>query len=395
MLEEEVREGDDKTFADPWDRDAMDPRQKWVLERTLAYRRKGPYRARTSDEIAAMLKRYFDHLGYKDATIANVRRMSGGASKEQFIFDVAHADRPGGEKLVLRMDPPEGISQSCRGREAQLQNAMIGTLPVARIRHVDVDADILDQAGSILEFVSGVTEPTSGGAKGVSGMGTRFDDIAPKLTPQFVDAFVKTHGLDWRSKDLSLFARPRAGTTDAALWELNFWSGLYWNAIVEPVPIITLCERWLRENVPVCDKVGVVHGDLRIGNFMFEEPSGQFTAVLDWELGHLGDYHEDIAWTIQRLFGYLDDNGQFLVSGFLPREEFLEKYQQLSGNVIDPVKLRWYEMLNAYKCAVMDLGQAMRVAEGHTNHQENVMTWLGSAGAVFLEQITKMLKEEI
>lgn len=395
MLEEEVRDMDGKAFADPWDRNAMDPRQKWVLERMLAYRRKGPYRARTSAEIQAMLGRYFDHLGYRDATIANVRRMSGGASKEQFIFNIVHAGAPGGEKLVLRMDPPEGISQSCRGREAQLQNAMIGTLPVARIRHVDTDAEILDQAGSILEFVSGVTEPTSSGAKGVSGMGTRFDDIAPKLTPQFVDAFVKTHGLDWQSKDLSLFAKPRPGTTDAALWELNFWSGLYWNAIVEPVPIITLCERWLREHVPVCDKVGIVHGDLRIGNFMFEEPSGQFTAVLDWELGHLGDYHEDIAWTIQRLFGYLDDNGQFLVSGFLPREEFIEKYQRLSGNAIDPVKLRWYEILNAYKCAVMDLGQAMRVAEGHTNHQENVMTWLGSAGAVFLEQITKMLKEEI
>ncbi len=395
MLEEEVREVDGKAFADPWDRNAMDPRQKWVLERTLEYRRKGPYRARTSDEIAAMLERYFDHLGYKDARIENVRRMSGGASKEQFIFDFAHAGKPESEKLVLRMDPPEGISQSCRGREAQLQNAMIETLPVAPIRHVDADAEILDQAGSILEFVSGVTEPTTSGAKGVSGMGTRFDDIAPKLAPQFVDAFVKTHGLDWRSKDLSLFARPREGTTDAGLWELNFWSGLYWNAIVEPVPIITLCERWLRENIPVCDKVGVVHGDLRIGNFMFEEPSGQFTAILDWELGHLGDYHEDIAWTIQRLFGYLDDKGQFLVSGFLPREEFLEKYQRLSGNAIDPAKLRWYEILNAYKCAVMDLGQAMRVAEGHTNHQENVMTWLGSAGGVFLEQISNMIREEL
>jgi len=381
--------------ADPWDRTAMDPRQQWVLDRTLEYRCKGPYRARTSAEIAAMLGRYFNHLGYRDAVISNVRRMSGGASKEQFIFNLVHADKPEGERLVLRMDPPEGISQSCRGREAQLQNAMIGTLPVAPIRHVDTDAEFLDQAGSIIEFVHGVTEPTTSGAKGVSGMGTRFGELSERLAPQFVDAFVKTHGLDWSQKDLSLFAKPRAGTTDAALWELNFWSGLYWNAIVEPLPIVTMCERWLREHVPVCDRVGIVHGDLRIGNFMFEEPSGKFTAVLDWELGHLGDYHEDIAWTIQRLFGYLDEDGRFLVSGFLTREDFLGQYQRLSGNVIDPAKLRWYEILNAYKCAVMDLGQAMRVAEGHTNHQENVMTWLGSAGAVFINQICQMIREEI
>ena len=30
----------------------------------------------------------------------------------------------------------------------------------------------MDQAGSILEFVSGVTEPTTDGAKGVSGSAT-------------------------------------------------------------------------------------------------------------------------------------------------------------------------------------------------------------------------------
>jgi aminoglycoside phosphotransferase (APT) family kinase protein len=395
MLEEEVREVDSLKSADPWDRNAIDPRQKRILERTLEYRRRGPYRARTSEEMTVMLSRYFDHLGYEGARVENVRRMSGGASKEQFIFDFAHAGKPDGEKLVLRMDPPEGISQSCRGREAQLQNAMIGTLPVPHVRHVDMDAEIFDQPGAILEFVAGVTEPSNSSSKGVSGMGTRFDDWAPKLAPQFVDAFVKVHAFDWSKADLSLFAKPRAGTTDAALWELNMWSGLYWNALVEPVPIITLCERWLRENLPVCDKVSVLHCDLRIGNFMFEEPSGKFTAILDWELGHLGDYHEDIAWAIQRLFGNWDDQGRFLVSGLLPREEFIEQYQQLSGNKIDPAKLRFYEILNAFKCACMDLGQALRVAEEHTNHQENVLTWLGSAGGVFLEQISKMIKEEL
>lgn len=382
-------------MADPWDREAIDPRQNVILERTLVYRAKGAYRPRTGDEIAAMLARWFDRLGYGDPSISGVRRMSGGASKEQFIFDIVHDAQPQGEKLVLRMDPPEAIGQTCRGREAQLQNAMIGTLPVARVRHVDMDGEVLDQPGAILEFVSGVTEPSNSGTKGVSGMGTRFDDWAPKLAPQFVDAFVKIHGFDWAKADLSLFAKPRPGTTDAPLWELNSWAKLWWNAVVEPVPVITLCERWLRENMPVCDKVSIVHSDLRIGNFMFEEPSGRFTAVLDWELGHLGDFHEDIAWTLMRLFGTWGDDGRFLVCGLLPRDEFLEQYQRLSGNVIDPVKLHYYEVLNAYKCASMDMGQAIRAAEGHTNHQEQVLTWLGSAGGVFLNQICKLLREKI
>ncbi len=382
-------------MADPWDRKAIDPRQDVILERTLVSRAKGAYRARTGDEIAAMLARYFDHLDYGNPVVSDVRRMSGGASKEQFIFNLAHSGVAEPEKLILRMDPPEGIAQTCRGREAQLQNAMIGTLPVAPVRHVDMDGEIMDQPGSILEFVSGVTEPSDSDAHGVSGMGSRFDDWAPKLAPQFVDAFVKIHAFDWQSADLSLFARPQPGTNEAPLWELNNWAKLWWNALVEPVPIITLCERWLRENMPTCDKVVIVHSDLRIGNFMFEEPSGKFTAILDWELGHLGDFHEDIAWTLMRLFGNWDDDGRFLVSGLLPREEFLAQYQELSGNVVDPKLLHYYEVLNAYKCASMDMGQALRAAEEHTNHQEQVLTWLGSAGGVFLRQITMLLREEI
>lgn len=380
---------------DPWDRSAIEPRLKVILDRTVEWRDRGPYIPRNDEQISAMLANFFAEKGCRNVEVSGVRRMSGGASKEQFAFHLKHADLPDGERLILRMDPLEGIAQTCRGREAQLQNAAGKVLPIAPVRYVDRDAEIMDMPAAILEFVNGVTEPSDNETKGVSGMGSRFDDWAEKLAPQFVDAFVKTHGMDWRSADLSLFAVPRAGTTDAALWQVNFWTELYRNAIVEPIPVITLCERWLRENLPVAAEPVVVHGDLRIGNFMFEEPSGKFTAVLDWELGHLGDYHEDIAWAIQRLFGYWNDNGEFLVSGLLPREDYISEYERLSGNRIDPQVLKYYEVLNAYKCAVMDLGQAIRAAEEHNNHQENVLTWLGAAGAVFLAQIVNLIGEDV
>jgi aminoglycoside phosphotransferase (APT) family kinase protein len=215
----------------------------------------------------------------------------------------------------------------------------------------------------------------------------------PKLAPQFVDSYIKVHGFDYTKADLSYFEVPRAGTTEAAMWQVNWWSRLGWNALVEPVPLITLTERWLRENAPVCDRPVIIHGDLRIGNFMFEEPSGKFTAVLDWELGHIGDFHEDIAWVIQKLFGVRREDGVFLVCGLMPREEFLAAYQEQSGNRIDPVKLRYYEVLNAYKCAVMDLSQAIRAAKESTNHQDLVLSMLASAGAVFLDHITQLLRE--
>ena len=377
-----------------WDRENIEPRVREILDRTVRDRATGPYRAKTAAQVVAILERYFANTeALTGIAINDVSRMAGGASKEQFAFTLRHSGDSAGTRLVLRMDPLEGITQTCRGRESQLHIAMRGVVPVAGIRSFDADGDLLGQPGMIMEFVGGVTQPSDVSSVGVTGIGSRFDDWIPKLAPQFVDAYIKVHGFDFSQADLSYFDVPRPGTTDAAIWQVNWWSRLCWNALVEPVPVMTLAERWLRENAPVCDKPVIVHGDLRMGNFMFEEPSGKFTAILDWELGHIGDFHEDIAWVIQKLFGVWRDDGVFLVCGLLPRDEFLAAYQAQSGNVIDPAKLRYYEILNAYKCAVMDLAQAIRAAKESNNHQDLVLTMLASAGAVFLDQIVRLLRE--
>lgn len=381
------------TGIDMWDRDDMEPRVREILDRTVRDRGTGPYSAKTDAEVIAMLERLFATEGLRDVAISDIQRMAGGASKEQFAFRLTHGEAPEGERLVLRMDPLESITQTCRGREAQLHVAMADVLPVAPVRFVDPDGEKLGQPGVILGFVDGVTEPTAGSGKGVSGIGSRYDAWAAKLAPQFIDALVTIHGFDFSAADLSFFAVPEANSKQAPLWQVNWWSKLWWDSIVQPVPVVTLAERWLRENAPVCERPVVVHCDLRIGNFMFEEPSGRFTAVLDWELAHIGDFHEDIAWATQRLFGARREDGVFLVCGLLPRDEFIALYEERSGNRVDPVRLHYYEMLNAYKCAVMDLGQAIRAATQSNNHQDLVLTWLGSAGSVFLHDMVKLMRE--
>lgn len=380
--------------VDIWIRDDMEPRIREILDRTVRDRMKGPYAAKTEDEVIAMLTNYFAVTeGLEDIGISDVGRMAGGASKEQFAFVLRHKGDAVGEKLVLRMDPLEAIAQTCRGREAQVHRAFADILPVASVRSVDADGEILGQPAIILGFVQGVTEPTQGTGHGFSGIGTRYDDWAAKLTPQFINALAQVHRYDWGRDDLSYFAAPTPGTRQAALWQVNWWSQVWWDGVVQPVAMVTYAERWLRENAPVCDQPVMCHSDLRLGNFMFEEPSGKFTAVLDWELAHIGDFHEDIAWAIQRLFGTWTEDGIFLVCGLIARDEFLRAYEAASGNRIDPVKLRYYEVLNAYKCAVIDLGQAMRAATQSNNHQDIILTWLGSAGAVFLEQLVTLIRE--
>jgi len=377
----------------PWNLDDMEPRVREVLDRKLILRQMGPYAAKTDAEVEAMLHRAYESQGLTGIVISALDRMSGGASKEQFAFTLRHDGNIEGERLVLRMDPLESIAQTCRGREGQVLQAINGTVPVPEVAFTDQDGEFLGQPGLITRFVKGVTKPTEVAAHGVSGIGLRFEDWAARLGPQFIDNLVKIHQFDWRSADLSLYAAPAAGTRQAAMHQINWWSHVWRYDMLEAVPVVTLAERWLRENAPVTEHPVLVHADYRIGNFMFEEPSGQFTAVLDWELSHIGDFHEDLAWALQQLFGTYREDGVFLVSGLLPRDEFIAGYEAKSGNRVDPGTLRYFELLNAYKCAVLDLGAALRAAQHSNNHQDLVLTWLGSAGAVFLAQIVKFMQE--
>lgn len=393
MMEAQITAGAVSDGIDIWDRSDIEPRILHLLDRTVRLRESGPYTPKSRGEVTAMLERFFTAKGLERVAISDIQRMAGGASKEQFVFTLAHSGAPDGERLVLRMDPLEAIAQTCRGREAEIQSIMGQYMPVAPVRWFDADGDLLGQPAIIIEFVDGVTQPSDNLAQGVSGMGGSLGALIERLAPQYVDALAATHRFAWADADLEFFAAPRAQTRQAAIWQVNWWSKVWWDCLCEPVPMVTLTERWLRENAPVCDAPTLVHGDLRMGNFMFEEPGGEFTAVLDWELAHIGDFHEDIAWTMQKLFGAWGEDGTFLVSGLLPREAFISQYEAASGNRIDPARLRYYEVLNAYKCAVMDLGQAMRASIAGNNHQEVVLTWLGSAGAVFLGDMVRLIRE--
>lgn len=373
-----------------WNRDDIESRIQHVLARKMARRGQGGYGARSVAEVTMQLSALFAHEGLREVRIADLARMTGGASKEQFAFTLEHADALP-ERLVLRMDPWMGIVETCRGREAQLLKAFAGVVPVPPLRFVDADGEHLGQPGLITAMVAGNTAPTDVAAKAVTGVGIRFEHWIDRLSPQFVANLARIHAFDWRTAELSYFDAPAAGTTQAALRQINWWARVWQQDLVEPEPLVTLVERWLRANAPVCARPVVVHGDYRIGNFMFVEPSGDFSAVLDWELAHLGDFHEDLAWCVQRLFGTPRADGELLISGLLTREEFFERYAAAAGVDIDLDTIRYYEILNAWKCIIINNSSACCAARESQSHQDLVLTWMAFGSAVFMAQLDELL----
>jgi aminoglycoside phosphotransferase (APT) family kinase protein len=379
--------------ATHWDRDDLEPRIAHVLERKMRRRGTGAYSARTDLQVTQQLETLFRAEGLRGVRISALARMTGGASKEQFAFTLEHADAGTPERLLLRMDPWMGIVETCRGREAQLLAAFAEVVPVPPLRFVDADGEHLGQPGLITALVEGHTAPTDVEIRAVTGVGIRFEHWIPKLAPQFVDNLARIHAFDWRQAKLSYFDAPAPGTSQAALRQVNWWARVWQQDLIEPDPLATLTERWLREHAPVCMEPVVVHGDYRIGNFMFAEPSGAFTAVLDWELGHLGDFHEDLAWCVQHLFTTPGTNGERLICGLLPRDEFLARYAATTGRTINPDVLRYYEILNAWKCIVINNATACCAARESQSHQDLVLTWLAFGTAVFADQIVALLRE--
>ena len=366
----------DRRLAPEWRKD-LEPHLVALLDAKHARQGKGTYKPREAADVAARLGRLLEANGVQ-ADARDVRRMGGGASKEQFRFDLVDRASGKAETLVLRMDPLEGIVETSRAREAQLIRALGGLVPTPEVAFVDGDGRYMGQPAMITRFVRGDTKPRDAVA-GPSGLGIIIgEETSAKLIPQYYDNLVAIHGFDHAAADLSTYAVPQAGTTQAALWQLNYWARVLWDDQIDPSPLLTYTECWLRERAPVCADPVLLHGDYRLGNFMFDQDTMEMTAVLDWELAHIGDFHEDVSYSLEPLFCSRNADGELLIASMMPVQTFLDGYAERSGRTIDPDTLLWYRVLNGFKLAVMNFAAGARAARDGTNHQSAFLGYLSA-----------------
>lgn len=367
-----------------------------VLTRKLT-RRSGPsYSPVSLDGMTSALESLLAANIDGAFSIANPRWLSGGASKLQVAFDLTwpgDGGRPQTKPLVLRMEPTESIVETSRLREFQLIRAVGPHIPVPPVYWVDKEGAHLPYPGLVYGLVGGVAKP-SGRASRVSALGVDYGpELRPVLARQFIEHLTILHGLDPRDLALDAFDIP-SSPTQAAEWQLNWWRRVWEEDANESIPLLEVAEAWMRDNLPTCGGHCLVHGDFRNGNFLFDEKSGAITAWLDWELGHIGDRHEDLAWVIARCFGHFAEDGKtFLSSGLFTETEFLEAYERASGLPVDRRTLRFYLVFNLYKCVVLTIGTGYRVVHGGKTHQDALVAWLMAIGYVIMDELHGLLEE--
>jgi hypothetical protein len=73
----------------------------------------------------------------------------------------------------------------------------------------------------------------------------------------------------------------------------------------------------------------------------------------------------------------------------------LQAYERLSGLPVDPVRLRYYEILMVWRTALMTIGGGARCALGQTSHQDIMFTWLVPAVAPICMQALRDLAGDL
>jgi aminoglycoside phosphotransferase (APT) family kinase protein len=369
-----------------------------VLTRKL-HRRSGPaYSPIAINTLVQGIDALLRKNSVTDFRISDPRWLSGGASKIQMAFalewDAPDVGRTSTD-LVLRMEPPESIVETSRLREFQIIKAFTGRIPVPPTYWVDPDGECLPHPAIVYGFAQGVTKP-SNATSGVSGLATNLGPtLRPLLGPQFVEHLAAIHCFDWRSADIDAFDKP-THPTQTVEWQLNWWERLWNEDANEDVPLMRLAMAWMSSNMPAVDHVSMIHGDYRTGNFLFTEEDNRISAWLDWELAHLGDRHEDLAYATNVACGHLAEDGKtFLISGLMSEAEFYAAYERSSGLSVDARRLAFYRIFNAYKAVVITLATGYRIARNAKTHQDILIAWLMGVSGPLLEQLRDALDRAI
>ena len=266
-------------------------------------------------DIASALSAAMSRMTGQGGEVEALSRLSGGATMESWSFDY------GSGEFVLRRAPSlqmmEGRPLDHEAEAALVQAAFSAGVKAPEVAGVLQPSDDLG-SGYVMTRAGGDANPAAILAATPDGL---IDDLATQLA--------KIHSVKLDDQ----IAVPHMDTAEA-LTEFKARFAEYGG----DRPIIALAIKWCEDNIPPDAPPVLVHGDYRMGNLMVDENG--LTAVLDWELAHTGDAHDDIAYGCLNVwrFGQLDKPAY----GIASYDDFFAAYEAAGGMKVDPARFRFW-----------------------------------------------------
>jgi aminoglycoside phosphotransferase (APT) family kinase protein len=179
-----------------------------------------------------------------------------------------------------------------------------------------------------------------------------------------IDTLAALHRIDIEATGLSDYGKPG----NYFERQVSRWTKQYRAAETEAMPEMERLIEWLPCTLPAQDRVSIVHGDYRIDNMIFAANEPKVIAVLDWELGTLGDPLADftyvaMAWVTENggRSGVMDLDRASL--GIPELDEMVARYCAATGRDGMP-DINWYFAYNFFRLAGIIQGIKKRVIDG-------------------------------
>jgi aminoglycoside phosphotransferase (APT) family kinase protein len=281
--------------------------------------------------------------------------ISGGSQNE--IFEIRRGDAL---RCALRRPPkhpPPGRDEGIL-REWRIIAALGGTdVPHTEAIAVCTDTSVLGCTFYLMGYVDGWSPMNT------NGWPAPFDtDLSARrgLGFELVDAIARLAKVDWRAKGLEDLGRPD-GYHER---QVERWLRFLDRVKTRDLPGLDVASEWLSTHKPIDFVPGIMHGDYQFANVMFAHGApARLSAIVDWEMGTVGDPKIDLAWVVQ---GWPEDTSDAAgasyvdLTGMPSRSELVEHYAKQSGRQCDDMD--YYVILARWKLAiVLEQGYARAV----------------------------------
>lgn len=293
--------------------------------------------------LTALLQHHVDPA----AECVAVTRAAAGNSQETWFLAVAGVEAP--TSLVLRRSAAAGtLDWSDRAVEVDVLSAVRHAgLPVPRVWWWEPDGGTLERAYLVMDRADG------------HGADLRDPAVADELATDLGRWLARLHRLAEAPESLRPeLGRDGASTADASRRQVELWTGRARASAVAP-PILLALAGWLAATVPDDGAdARLLWGDPGPYNVLTDD-AGHVTALLDWELAHVGHPLFDVGAARWSCLGQLD------------RDALTMSYETESGVAVDHQVLGWFEVLACVSRSVM-LCDGVRAALDGRAHDPNV-----------------------
>ncbi len=305
---------------------------------------------RLEDHLAAHIEGFVRPL--------KVGQFRGGMSNPTFMLTDG-----AGKRYVMRKKPPGKLLPSAHAvdREFRVISALAATdVPVARAYVLTEDEAVIGHAFYVMEHVEGRVIR---------------DFSLPGMTPgarrahyeAMGDVLARLHGVDFRTVGLEGYGREGGYCAR----QVKRWSTQYEASKTEDVPEMEKLIRWLSDRMPEREATTIVHGDYRMENVIYHSDRPEILAVIDWELGTLGDPLSDLAYNC--LNYHVGDPERADITGIdladygIPTEdEYVALYCQRRG-IERPPNWSFYLALSLFRLGAIAQGVYKRGLDGNAS----------------------------